>query len=119
MGSSPTSGNACCCPATRATTQGRAEQFRAGAVAARGCDLLLQALGLPSATPGRVSSARSVAVSYKPPMLVTRVRLPACALSRAAASFWPPVVATGCRGSWFSGSPAVACAMLEAGNPIL
>ena len=26
------------------------------------------------------TSARSVAASYKPPMLVTRVRLPACAL---------------------------------------
>ena len=30
---------------------------------------------------GFSASARSVAASYKPPMLVTRVRLPACALS--------------------------------------
>ena len=33
-----------------------------------------------SAAGGTGVSARSVAVSYKPPMLVTRVRLPACAL---------------------------------------
>ena len=31
--------------------------------------------------------ARSVAASYKPPMLVTRVRLPACAISFASGSY--------------------------------
>ena len=44
----------------------------------------------------RRGSARSVAASYKPPMLVTRVRLPACAiygpgsLVEARRACWPP-----------------------------
>ena len=33
-----------------------------------------------------ITSARSVAASYKPPMLVTRVRLPACAFQRTVLS---------------------------------
>jgi len=40
-------------------------------------------LGRPHRGPSRptVTGARSVAASYKPPMLVTRVRLPACAFA--------------------------------------
>ena len=34
-----------------------------------------------------IMSAHSVAASYKPPMLVTRVRLPACAFVRVGKSF--------------------------------
>ena len=38
----------------------------------------------------RCMSARSVAASYKPPMLVTRVRLPACAFSAWVLTFLGP-----------------------------
>ena len=44
------------------------------------CTLVCFLLRVPSAADLARASARSVAASYKPSMLVTRVRLPACAL---------------------------------------
>ena len=53
----------------------------------QGCNLLAVApndqLGEPLQDPQSEHGACSVAASYKPPMLVTRVRLPACALLTA------------------------------------